>query len=192
MFKTLEEANAEITRLNGLIAQKNQDIIGARRKYKLLNEMTEEEKAALSKEDIAKKQEQDELFLQQQDIQERQMKEINDRRSRLALEKAGGDAELAKKVLANFDMFKDSDKLSTETEIATIMDMAVNLLGDDKPNPSTILSGGNKGGQPPSAGTEEPKVDANRMKAIETTMFGAPIEAPKAGGDGGGDGSENK
>lgn len=122
-----------------LIEQKTKDVVGARRKYKLLNEMTDEEKAALTDEEKARREETDEIVAQQEALAKQQAddkaKEVAERRANIAKRLAGADVEAQKKILENFDKIKGADLALTESEIEPFMNTALNMLGDAKPAP---------------------------------------------------------
>lgn len=162
-----------------LITQKNQDIIGARKKYKLLSEMSDDEKANLTPEQIAEKEAQDEIVMNQEklakDQAERQAKEVLERRTQLARKMVGDNQEAIDKVLKNFDQIKGAELASTESEIAPFMTTALNMMGSDRPDPvrSAMNAGG---GEPPIVA---PGQFAESQKGQDlSAMMGLPTEAP--------------
>lgn len=163
-----------------LIAQKNNDIIGARKKYKKLGEMTDEEKANLTPEQIAEKEAMDEIVTNQEKLAEetaaQQAKEVLERRTQIARKMVGDNQEAIDKVLKNFDLIKGADLATTESEIAPFMTTALNMLGSDRPDPvRSAINGG--GGDAPSM---NPGQFAESQQGVElATMMGLPTEAPK-------------
>jgi hypothetical protein len=137
-FENLDEANAEIERLNGVVEQKTQDVIGARRKYKTLTDMTDDEKAAMSPQELAQKEENDAIMAAQEETQ-KQIEETNSRirsenRAKVLQRLAGADPKIAEKVLANLDRIKGADEALLESEIEPYMSLAINMLGDERPS----------------------------------------------------------
>lgn len=181
----LQKAQAEIARLNGIIEQKNQDIVGIRRKYKPLKEMTDDEKAALTAEDLARKEEQDLLFEDQEKLKAEQAdlraKEVAERKTNLAKKIAGNDPKIMEKVLANFDKIKGAETAYTETELAPFMDLAVNMLGDERPAPVHAAINGSGGVAPLTSG--DGKVgdfaDTDAGKSLAQAL-GLPVEQAPA------------
>lgn len=180
---TLEATVAE---KDGIIEKKNQDIVGARRKYKKLDELTEEEKAAMSEDDIEKKKDQDLLFENQEaDRLQREAdrtKEITERRNNAVRKFVGDDAALQAKVLANFDKIKDSDAAYTDTEIATFMGTAFNMLGEERPNPVRDVNNQGGGVAPvigsPDNGTGFAETEGGRGLAATMGLQSAQVAPP--------------
>lgn len=144
----IAELEGTITKKDELIEQKNQDIVGARRKYKKLDELTDEEKASMSEADIERKRDQDALFEQQEEMrvaqEETRGREISERKLEAVKKFAGEDAQLQTKLLANFDKIKGADSAYTPGEIAEFMGTAFNMLGDERPEP--VRQANNQGG----------------------------------------------
>lgn len=171
--KDKEAAEAKVTELegtikekDGVIEQKNQDIVGIRRKYgvsaeeddsyKTFDEMSEEEKADMSEQDIARKKEQDQVYLQNKADREQRTEErtrtINERKEN-ALSKLVGDTdtEVREKMLKNFESIKGSEDAFTEGEVASFMQTAFNMLGDERPDPIRDANNGGGTGDAPAA-----------------------------------------
>lgn len=155
---------AQVAEKDTIIAQKNSDIIGIRKKYgvpgrefKYLEEMTKEELDKLTDEEKARKAETDAIAKAQEEqakrLEEDRTRERNERIENAAKRIAPNDAEAQKKIIENFNRLKDSDAAFTEGEINTFMDTATNMLGDARPKPvhSAINAGG---GMPPPVGDE--------------------------------------
>ncbi len=130
---------ATIVQKDALITQKTQDVVGARRKYKTLAELTDEEKTAMTESEIKAKEEQDILFEQQEATRIQQetdrAAQIAERKRAAAIKLVGNDETLIAKTIANFDQIKNADVAFTESEIGTFMGTAVNMLGDERPDP---------------------------------------------------------
>ncbi len=163
-----------------IIAQKTADVVGARKKYKLLSEMSDEEKANLTPEQIADKEAQDEIVINQEKLAEQaaldRAKEVTERRTQIARRLVGDNQEAIDKVLKNFDLIKGADLATTESEIAPFMNTALNMLGSDRPEPvRSAINGG--GGEAP---TIEPGQFADSKQGMDmAAMMGLPTEAPK-------------
>lgn len=163
-----------------IITQKNQDIVGVRKKYKKLDEMSDEEKANLTPEQIAEKEAMDEIVTNQEKLAEEtastQAKELLERRTQIARKMVGDNQEAIDKVLKNFDLIKGAELATTETEIAPFMTTALNMLGSDRPDP--VRSAMNAGGG--DAPSMAPGQFADSQQGAElATMMGLPTEAPK-------------
>jgi SMC interacting uncharacterized protein involved in chromosome segregation len=122
-----------------LIAQKNQDLVGQRKQYKKLADMTQEEKDALSQKEIELQERQEVLDEQLRQFETKQtellQKEVGSRKDAALRRIVGDNKEYAEKIRANFDKIKDSDKAITDDEVSALMNTAVNMLGDERPSP---------------------------------------------------------
>lgn len=180
LVKDNEGLQQTITEKDELIEQKNQDIIGARRKYKPLKEMTDEEKAQLSEEDIKRKEEQDELYERQEAIEKEKAEERKaEQQSRLnkAIDRyANGDKELADKIRNNYSKLRGSDKAHLEEEIAELVDVSVRMMGPDAPDP--VRTAHNDRGGAPGSGAEESFADTQDGKELASAM-GLSVEPPQ-------------
>jgi hypothetical protein len=139
-----------------LIGVKNQDIVGSRKKYTKLSEMTAEEKEALSAKELELQERQErmeaetEAFRQEQ--AEARRKEVDARWQQAIKKRVGDNPEHAKQLEAHMKSFVDHDKASTEDEISALAEKGLNLFGDAKPNPiNQALNGA--GGAPNGTGT---------------------------------------
>lgn len=156
-LKTDNEALKEtITKKDELIQQKTEDVIGARRKYKKLSELSDDEKAGMTEAEIAAKEELDSIHERQEQQEksdkERMDKELGFRRKEAAKRLVGDNEDLQKKVLENFDRIKDSELAQTPEEIASYMGNAFNMLGDERPDP---VHAANTGGGGAAPGTQQ-------------------------------------
>ncbi len=163
-----------------IIAQKNNDIIGTRKKYKKLDELTDEEKANLTPEQIAEKEAMDEVVTNQeklaQETADNLAKEVGERRTQLARKLVGDDQAAIDKVLKNFELIRGAELATTETEIAPFMTTALNMLGSDRPDP--VRNAMNAGGG--DAPVVKPGDFAESQQGVEmAAMMGLPTEAPK-------------
>ena len=144
--KALEDMKAAhektVAEKDAVIAQKNQDLVGQRKEFKKLADMTAEEKSKLTEKELEFQQRQEEFEAKQQEFTS---KEIASRREAAIKRLAGDDKDLAEKVAANFDRIKDSDKAQTAEEMETIAREAFNMTGTPAPDPirSAVFGGGN-------------------------------------------------
>ena len=170
---------------DAIIEQKNQDIIGARRKYKTLKEMSEDEKANMSEEDIKRKEEQDLIYERQEEIAKEQAETLKaERESRLnaAIDRyANGDQELATKIKANYDSFRGSDKASTVEEIGAFVTKSVALMGPDAPKP-IAQAGNDQGGNAGNMGGSEKSYADTEAGKSAMKMMGLPDYSQQQGG----------
>lgn len=141
--KSKADYEKTIAEKDALIKQKTEDVVGARKKFKKLEEMSEEEKEAMTEKEIELQQRQEELDARQAKAEEAQketlQKEINARRANAIKAYAGEDEELAQKIEANFGRISDSKGAQTEDEIRAVVQDAYNMLGT--PAPSDAVSG---------------------------------------------------
>lgn len=135
----LAKALADNTEKDRIIEMKNQDIVGARKQYKKLADMTDEEKSKLTAKEIELQERQEAheadvaKFKKEQD--DRTAKEIESRRGELATKFVGTkNPELRTKILENFGMIKDSEKAQTPEEVQKFMKIAFDMLGEAKPS----------------------------------------------------------
>lgn len=149
-YKTEKETlEKTISEKNLMIEQKSKDVIGARRKYKKLSDMSDEERDSLTEKELELQKRQEEQEERQQDFEKRQQalteKEVTARKNNAILKFAGEDKELAEKIFANYDRIKDAETASTNEEVAKIASEAFNMLGTPKGDgvESVINSGGN-------------------------------------------------
>lgn len=182
----VQQLTATIAEKDGIIAQKNQDIVGVRKKYKKLSEMSEEEKAKLTAEELEEREALDEVVTQQEEAnkqaEELRKKEVAERREKLVEKYAGADPELKKKVLENFDRIKDADLAYTETEIEPFVQTAVNMLGDARPNPINVGNG--RGGIPPTETKDGEFANSEGGKQVASAL-GLSFVASEGAGQGG-------
>jgi len=141
----LEAKNKE---QEGVIEQKTKDVVGARRKYRKLDELTDEEKEAMSEADIERKRDSDVLFETQEtsakQLADDRAREIKERREAAVKQFAGDDTEVAAKINEHFDSIRGSESAYTPGEIATFMGTAYNMMGVPAAEP--IRAAGNEGG----------------------------------------------
>ena len=167
-----------------IIEQKNGDIVGARKEYKKLSEMTEAEKQAMSAKEI-ELQERMEAFQQEQEAFKKSQaeilaKEVGARREAAFKKFAGTDAEARKALEDAFGKIKDSDKAQTAEEIAGVVQSAWNMTGlTAKPDAMNGVfdGGGAPGGEGASTGFAE--TTAGKELAASMGLPGAP---PTGGG----------
>lgn len=175
-----ETAHAkEIEKKDALIEQKTRDIVGARKEYKKLSDMTEEEKKGMSAKEmeLQKRQEEHEAEVAQfkKDQSERDQKEIEARRERAITKIAGKDPELQGKVKGAFSKIVDHDKAQTDEEIEAIATSAFNMLGIPKSDPVRDVMNGGGGGAPDGNGGGSNFADQKAGKDLSAAM-GLPVE----------------
>lgn len=116
-----------------LIKQKTEDVVGARKKFKKLEDLTEEERDAMTEKEIELQERQEALDARQAKSEEAQketlQKEINARKAQAIKKFAGNNEELAAKIEANFGRISDASKAQTAEEIGLIAQDAYNMLG---------------------------------------------------------------
>jgi hypothetical protein len=147
-----DKANHEkaIAEKDAIIQQKTEDIVGARKQYKHLSEMTEEEKSKLTKREIEVREQ---LEAHEADVAKFRKeqadalkKEVDARKERILTKLAGTNKELREKIEKNFTRIIDHDKAQTEEEIAGIAQSAFNMLGEPRANPlNQAINGGGDG-----------------------------------------------
>jgi hypothetical protein len=151
--RTTEKTSFEktIAEKDVLIQQKTDDVIGARKQYKKLSEMTEAERNEISEQDQATRAFAESLEAKQKQIEETQkqflQKEIDARKARTFERIAGKNPELQAKVSEAYKKIVDSDKAQTDEEIAGIASMAFNMLGVPKPDPVRAVMNNMMGGE---------------------------------------------
>lgn len=187
MEEELKKAQALVAELqktvaekDAVIAQKNQDLVGQRKQYKKLSDMSQEEKDALSQKEIELQERQEVLDEQLRQFEAKQtellQKEVGSRKEAALRRLVGDNKEFADKIRANFDKIKDSDKAITDEEVSALMGTAFNMLGDERPSPvAEALSGD---GSAPSGGKPGGFADTPAGQGLAANLGLAP--APKA------------
>lgn len=138
----LEAENATLkstlVQKDAVIEQKNRDIIGSRKKYKSVSEMTEEEKQQLSEKELELQQRQEELEARQAEREkewaDRVAKDRQEKVSEIVRKYAGNDKELAEKIQANLSKLAGFDGVQTRDEIQQYVNDAFNMVGVPRPN----------------------------------------------------------
>lgn len=159
-----------------LIEQKNKDIVGARKEYKKLSDMTQAEKDAMTEAELELKERQERFEADQQKFQkeqkERQDKEVKGRQDALIARLGGKDPKIAEAIRANLGKLNPEllNKAITEEEIRPLVETAVNMLGTAKPNPVQAAANGVDGGEAPGEakgeGFAESKEGSDLSKAL--------------------------
>lgn len=131
--KQKEEYEKTIAEKDELIKQKTEDVVGARKKFKRLEEMSEEEKEAMTEKELELQERQEALDARQaaseKAMKETQQREVDARRANAIKRIAGDDEELQAKIEANYGRITDASKAQTEEEIRSIAQDAYNMLG---------------------------------------------------------------
>ncbi len=180
---------ARVVEQDGIITQKNKDIVGVRKKYQPLAEMTEEERNNMSAEDIKRKEEQDIIFEQGETTRKQQeedrAKTIAERKREAAIKLVGTDEALIAKTIANFDKIKDADAAFTEGEVKTFMETAANMLGSERPDPvrSAVNQGGGEfpvsgDGKPEGSGFTDTPQGQEMARSLGLASSAAPAAEP--------------
>jgi hypothetical protein len=147
----LETANASIKEKDRVIQEKNADIVGLRNANQRIKELTEEEKANLTEQQI--KDHEEKLLLQKQledgqkQIQDYQKREIDGRRNSIFDKLSKGDKNLRDRLELNYSRLKGSDEALTEAEITAFANEAFMLSNTTAtPNPINQAIAGSDGG----------------------------------------------
>ena len=175
---------ATIAEKDSIITQKTNDVVGARKEYKKLSDMTEAEKAAMSEKEIELQKRQEELDARQEGIEKTQketlQKEVDARKERAISRLAGKDPELAKKIKDSYAKIVDHDKAQTDEEVAAIATSAFNMLGIPKPDGvrEAINAGGGEAG---GAGGDQNFADTSEGKSLGNALNLKSTEPAPAG-----------
>ncbi len=177
----VSELEKDIATKDVLIAQKTDDIVGMRRKYKSIAEMTEEEKESLSAKELELQQRIEEFEIKQKELASKQAEilktEVESRRANAIKKLVGENPEIAKKVEENYNRIKDVEKAQTEEQIKVHVLEAFNMLGDERPEPiSSAMNGAD--GIAPGEGAPTGFADTAEGKSLSGLM-GLPIDNTK-------------
>jgi chromosome segregation ATPase len=158
---TITKLGDDITKKDQLIEAKNRDLVGARKTYKKLTEMTQEEKDQLTDAEKELKERQEVLENQQKDFENRQndlrVKEVTARRDAIINKMAGGKPEFIEKIKANWAKLNTSivEKASTEEELKVLVGDAYNMLGSIKPEAVREVIGASGAGEAGGEGRQD-------------------------------------
>lgn len=160
-----------------LIKQKTDDIVGIRRKYKRVADMTDEEKEALSEKELELQQRIEEFEKEQADFASRQaevlQKEVQSRRDGAIRKLVGDNKEVAEKIAANYGRIKDAEGAQTEEEVSKYVHEAFNMLGEARPDPIAIVVNGSDG-MTPGGSDARGFADTEAGKSLATAL-GLPV-----------------
>lgn len=182
---TLKESNTklgeDIKKKDGVIDQKNRDLIGARKQYTEMSKRTKEELDAMTDAERESLERAEKL---EKDAQEREKKDeefrqgqIKSQRSQIFKSITGKRADLIPKLEENFNRIVGADKAATKEEIEKFANDAYNMLGTIKVDP--IRSATNDGGgEPGNEGGEKTFADTDEGKGL-AKVLGIPVEEPK-------------
>ncbi len=183
--KELDTAKATIAEKDRIITEKTEQVVGARKEYKKLADMTEAEKEAMSAKEIELQERQEaheESVAQFQKEQADSLKkEVDARKERAIAKIAGKDPELAQKIRDNYSRILDNDKAQTEEEVAKIVTESFNMTGAPKPDAMRAAIQGS--GQGEAGGTGD---GTNFAETKEGQELSAALGLPAAPADGGG------
>lgn len=172
--KLLETANATIADKDRVIAQKTDDVVGARREYKKLADMTEAEKSAMSEKEIElqERQEAHEARVAAFEVQQAESlkKEVDARKDRVIARMAGKDPELAQKIRDNYDRIVDSSKAQTEEEVGKVVQEAFNMTGAPQPDPMRAAIQGSGVGEAGADSSGDSFADTTAGKELSSAM----------------------
>lgn len=172
----LEKAKLDLIEKDRIIEMKNQDIVGARKHYKKLAEMTDEEKSKLTEKEIElqERQEAHEASVAkfQKEQEERAIKELEERRLEIVSKYVGiKNVDLRNKMIENFNRIKDSDKAQTKEEVDGFMKIAFDMLGEEKPSVvNQVISDNNDGFPPTESGENVNFGDTEAGKGLENML----------------------
>lgn len=152
-IKELEDRIAslskEIEEKDGIIEQKNKDIVGARKKY---SEMSAEEKERLSTKETELLQKEEELERKEKELSEMQSTKAKEERQAkvdaMIAKKAGSDADLKDKMQYNLNRLKDFDTAEDDDALERVIDEAYSMSSGVAVNPvnqAMTNSGGGAG-----------------------------------------------
>jgi hypothetical protein len=141
-IKAMQEENAklkaDLIKKDEIIEQKSKDVVGARKEYKRLADMTEAEKQALSAKELELQERQEAHEKEIEDFKKSQAetaaKEKQARVDRAIKAIAGTDTKYAEKLNNNLGRIKDFDAATTEEEINKVVNDGANMLGEPRPN----------------------------------------------------------
>jgi len=182
---TNAELEKSVAEKDAIIQQKNEDLVGQRKQFKRLSEMSEEEKDAMSQKEIELQERQEALEAEQEafrkEQEESRMKEVNARKENAIKKLVGDNEEYAEKVRSNYERIKDSAEAQTEEEVVRVATEAFNMLGDDRPEPVSNAVNGS-GGSSPQGLPDTGFADSPQGKGLAEQMG---LQQPPA--EGGGD-----
>lgn len=164
LLTTIQEKDAKITEQEAHIAKQGEN-------FKRLRDMTQEERESYTEKELDLMKRQEALLADQEQIKKEQAdflaKQKENTVNALVNKYARNDPELAKKIRFNAESIKDFDTASDETAIAPIIEKAVFMLGDARPDP--LRTAHNTGGQPAPEGTSN-FADTEAGKAIAQNL----------------------
>lgn len=175
LTKTVAEKDA-------IIVQKNQDLVGQRKEYKKLSEMTDAEKAEMTSKEIELQTRQEQFEADQKAFKDEQeasrQKDIAERRGKAIDKLAGKDPEVRKKIEDNISRIVDHDKAQTEDEVKKLVDDAFGMTGLPKPSAFASINDGGNGGTGEGSGDAN-FADSQKGKEL-ASMLSLPVIPPAA------------
>lgn len=169
--QTTSELNQKLEDVNKRLNDKEHDISGIKKKF---SDLSEEEIGKMSKENQEIMKTKEELQIRLDQIENERQNEYK----QMSLSKYSSDEEQLAKIKANFDrisLTEEEKKLSLREQIELKTELAVNMVGIEKPSALNITSNGYT--QP-----EEVKKDySNTGEGIEMSarMLGVTVEKYK-------------
>lgn len=160
---------------DGIITQKNDDIVKQRQGYhKKLSELSEAEKAQMSEKEIELQQRNEELAERQEKFENDQKeflaKEVGSRKDKLATRLAGKNPELKQKILDNMSRLNGIDAAQTEEELTVFAKDAYNMLGVPSANPVEEILGGGGEGRAPGQKEENGFAESEQGKSLANAL----------------------
>ena len=175
---------ADLAEKDKVIEQKSKDVVGARKEYKRLADMTAEEKEALSakEQELLERQEAHDAKVAQLEKEQadRNAKEKQARVDKAIKAIAGNDTAYAEKLKNNLGRIKDYDVAMTEEEISKVVNDGANMLGEARPNPVTTAlnsEGGVVEGKNEGAGFAETEGGKDLAKSMNLDIAEPPAPA---------------
>lgn len=187
----LATAKAEVTSLqntigekDALLAQKTNDVVQARRKYKHLSEMTESERASLTEREREVIAHQEDLDKKTEELEKKRLADLattrNERVQNAIRRIAGENKELAGKIETNLKMLKGADEAATEADVNSFVTNAFNMLGEARPDPvAQAIELGMSGGEPGDA-ADFAATERGKAALAELGMVTPAPQAPQA------------
>lgn len=169
--QTTSELNQKLEDVNKRLNDKEHDISGIKKKF---SDLSEEEIGKMSKENQQIMKDKEEMQIRLDQIENERQNEYK----QMSLSKYSSDEEQLAKIKANFDrisLTEEEKKLSLREQIELKTELAVNMVGIEKPSALNITSNGYT--QP-----EEVKKDySNTGEGIEMSarMLGVTVEKYK-------------
>lgn len=184
----LKTAQGTIAAKDVIIGQKNTDLVNIRneytKKYKTLEEMTAEEKAAMSDKELELQKRMEEFDKKQEDFAKTQaessLKERNFRIDDAITKIAGNNKELAQQIRDKASQILGFDKAQTPDEIGKFVEDGFKLTGAERPNAIKGAMNG-QGGEAGGEGGAENFADSPAGKEMAKALNLPDVNASRPG-----------